>query len=75
MLGVPPEQIIVEKFETRKFPEMRQQMPECLFKIRHDFEPHMVFVHTKSDIHQDHNVATEEVGCAYRGTTVLGYGE
>lgn len=73
MLGVPEEQIIVEKFETRKFPEMRQEVLEYLLKIRHDFKPEMVFVHTKSDIHQDHNVATEEALRAYRGTTVLGY--
>ena len=33
----------------------------------------MVFVHTRSDIHQDHNVVTEEALRAYRGTTLLGF--
>ena len=33
----------------------------------------MVFVHTRLDIHQDHNVVTEEALRAFRGTTVLGF--
>ena len=33
----------------------------------------MLFVHTRSDIHQDHNVVTEEALRTFRGTTVLGF--
>jgi len=73
VLGVPTSQIIIEKFETRKFPDRRQDVLEYLLKLRKDFKPDMVFVHTKSDIHQDHNVVTEEALRAYRGTTVLGF--
>ena len=72
-LGVTDKQIIIEQFETRKFPDKRQEVLEYLLKIRKDFKPDMVFVHTKSDIHQDHNVVTEEALRAYRGTTVLGF--
>ncbi len=72
-LGVSEDQIIIEQFETRKFPDKRQEVLEYLLKIRKDFKPDMVFVHTKSDIHQDHNVVTEEALRAYRGTTVLGF--
>ncbi|MCX6082964.1 MAG: PIG-L family deacetylase [Chloroflexi bacterium] len=72
-LGVSDNQIIIEKFETRKFPDMRQEVLEYLLKLRKEFKPDMVFVHTKSDIHQDHNVVTEEALRAYRGTTVLGF--
>ena len=73
VLGVPESGIIVEEFETRKFPVMRQEILEYLLKLRNEFKPDMVFVHTKSDIHQDHNVVTEEALRAYRGTTVLGF--
>jgi LmbE family N-acetylglucosaminyl deacetylase len=73
VLGVPKERIIIEQFETRKFPDKRQEVLEYLLKLRKDFKPDMVFVHTKSDIHQDHNVVTEEALRAYRGTTVLGF--
>ncbi len=73
VLGVPRERVIIEQFETRKFPDKRQEVLEYLLKLRKDFKPDMVFVHTRSDIHQDHNVVTEEALRAYRGTTVLGF--
>ena len=72
-LGVSPEQIIVERFETRKFPQQRQEVLEYLFQQRLEFKPEMVFVHTRSDIHQDHNAVTEEALRAFRGTTLLGF--
>ncbi len=73
VLGVPDEKVILEKFETRKFPEQRQDILEYLLKVRKDYQPDLVLVHTRSDIHQDHNVVTEESLRAYRGTTVLGF--
>ena len=73
VLGVSREQVIIQEFETRKFPQQRQEVLDYLFQQRLDFKPDMVFVHTRSDIHQDHNVVTEEALRAFRGTTVLGF--
>lgn len=73
VLGVPREKIILGTFETRRFPHQRQEILEYLLKLRHDFKPDIVFVHTKSDIHQDHVTITDEALRAYRGTTLLGY--
>ncbi len=73
VLGVPKEKVIIEEFITRKFPDLRQEILEYLLEIRSEFKPEIVFVHTRQDIHQDHNVATEEALRAYRGITVLGY--
>jgi len=73
VLGVSRDNVIVEKFATRDFPDARQEILEYLLKIRREFKPDIVFVHSKADIHQDHNVATEEALRAYRGTSVLGF--
>ena len=73
VLGVPAEKVIVEKFQTRDFPDNRQEILEYLLKLRREFKPEMVFVHSRADIHQDHNIATEEALRAFRGTTVLGF--
>ncbi len=73
ILGVSEERVIVEKFTTREFPDLRQDILEYLLKIRREFKPEVVFVHSRADIHQDHNVATEEALRAYRGTSVLGF--
>jgi LmbE family N-acetylglucosaminyl deacetylase len=73
VLGVPGDKLIVGQFVTRKFPEERQEILEYLFQLNRQHHPDIVFVHTKADIHQDHNVATEEALRAFRGTTVLGF--
>jgi LmbE family N-acetylglucosaminyl deacetylase len=73
VLGVPKEKVVVQEFITRKFPDMRQEILEYLLEIRREFKPNIVFTHTRQDIHQDHNVVTEEALRAYRGISVLGY--
>ena len=73
VLGVPRQNVILESFETRKFPQERQEILEFMFRLNKDFKPNIVLTHTRSDIHQDHNTTTEEALRAFRGTTVLGF--
>ena len=73
VLGVPQEKDLIETFETRKFPQMRQEILEYLYSFNRQYRPDIVFCHTRSDIHQDHETTTEEVLRAFRGTTVLGF--
>ncbi len=73
ILGVPRERDIFGPFETRRFPDARQEILEYMLQLRREFDPQIVFVHTRQDIHQDHNVVTEEALRAYRGRTVLGF--
>jgi len=73
VLGVDREHVRLESFVTRRFPEMRQEILEYLYHLNRDFRPDIVFTHTRSDIHQDHQQTTEEVLRAFRGTTVLGF--
>jgi LmbE family N-acetylglucosaminyl deacetylase len=72
VLGVPRENIVVGQFETRRFPHSRQEILEFLIDVDRVHHPEM-FVHTRADIHQDHNTTTEETLRAFRGTTVLGF--
>ncbi len=73
ILGVQPGQIRLESFVTRRFPELRQEILEYLYKLNHEYQPDIVITHTRADIHQDHQQTTEEVLRAFRGTTVLGF--
>jgi N-acetylglucosamine malate deacetylase 1 len=73
ILGVPKENIIVGEFETRRFPHSRQEILEFLIGLNQIHHPEIVFVHTRADIHQDHQTVTEEALRAFRGTTVLGF--
>ena len=73
VLGIPREKIIFGPFTTRVFPHARQEILEYFLKLRKEFEPDLVFVHSKQDVHQDHLTMTEEALRAYRGITVLGF--
>jgi N-acetylglucosamine malate deacetylase 1 len=73
VLGVPRERIVLGAFETRYFPRDRQEILEFLYDLNRKHRPEIVFVHTQSDIHQDHGVTTVEAMRAFRGTTVLGF--
>jgi len=73
ILGVSRDHAILGPFETRRFPQVRQEILEYMLDLRRNFQPDIVFVHTKADIHQDHGTVTEEALRAFRGTTVLGF--
>ncbi|HEY6074238.1 MAG TPA: PIG-L family deacetylase [Anaerolineales bacterium] len=73
VLGIPEEKVVFGPFITRVFPDARQEILEYFLKFRKEFKPDLIFVHSQHDIHQDHNVITEEALRAYRGITVLGY--
>ena len=72
-MGVPKEKVILGEFTTRIFHDSRQEILEYFLKLRKDFDPDIIFVHSKQDIHQDHNTMTEEALRAFRGITVLGF--
>jgi LmbE family N-acetylglucosaminyl deacetylase len=73
ILGVPRESIILGPFTTRVFPDARQEILEYFLKLRKDFKPDLIFVHSNKDVHQDHLTMTDEALRAYRGITVLGF--
>lgn len=72
-LGLKSDQVVLGEFETRRFPHFRQEILEYMIHLKNTFHPDIVFVHTRSDIHQDHGTVTEEALRAFRGVTVLGY--
>ena len=73
VLGVPKEKIILGPFTTRIFHDSRQDILEYFLKLRQEFSPDLIFVHSKQDVHQDHLTMTDEALRAFRGITVLGF--
>lgn len=73
VLGVPKEKIVLGPFTTRVFHDSRQEILEYFLKLRREFAPDLIFVHSKQDVHQDHNTMTDEALRAFRGITVLGF--
>jgi LmbE family N-acetylglucosaminyl deacetylase len=73
VLGVPKEKIVLGPFTTRIFHDSRQDILEYFLKLRREFRPDLIFVHSRQDVHQDHNTMTDEALRAFRGITVLGF--
>jgi LmbE family N-acetylglucosaminyl deacetylase len=73
VLGVPKERIILGPFATRIFHDSRQEILEYFLKLRLEFGPDLILVHSKQDVHQDHLTMTDEALRAFRGITVLGF--
>lgn len=73
VLGLKKEQVILDQFTTRRFPDFRQEILEKMIELNRQLHPEIVFVHTAQDIHQDHVTVTQEAMRAFRGTTVLGF--
>jgi len=73
VLGVPDEKVVFGPFTTRVFPDARQEILEYFLDLRRTFQPDLIFVHSKQDVHQDHLTMTDEALRAFRGITVLGF--
>jgi N-acetylglucosamine malate deacetylase 1 len=72
-LRIPKEKVALGQFTTRIFHDARQEILEYFLKLRKDFDPEIIFVHSKQDVHQDHNTMTDESLRAFRGITLLGF--
>ncbi len=73
ILGLADNHLILYDFDVRRFKESRQEILEELIKIKGDINPELVFVPSPTDIHQDHQVISEEGLRAFKNTSILGY--
>ena len=72
-LGIPDEDCLVLNFEVRRFPEQRQQILDKMIELENTYRPHMVFLPSTNDTHQDHHTIAQEGFRAFKRTTMLGY--
>lgn len=73
VLGVKKENLLLFDFDVRRFKEFRQDILEELIKLKNRINPDIVFVPSPSDIHQDHQVISEEGLRAFKNCSILGY--
>jgi LmbE family N-acetylglucosaminyl deacetylase len=72
-LGLKPAQIRFHRFRVRHFPEYRQQILQTLIDLRSELEPDIIFLPSLNDIHQDHQVISNEGLRAFKKSSILGY--
>jgi len=75
ILGVDKKNVKFFNFQTRRFYSVRQEILDLMIKIRDEIKPNIVFTPSTYDHHQDHQVITNEVLRAFKGSnsSILGY--
>lgn len=73
LLGVQADDIVLFDYDVRQFKTERQQILEDILLLKKKYNPEKVFVPSPTDIHQDHQVISEEGLRAFKNSTVLGY--
>lgn len=70
-LGVKDARVL--DFNVRFFPRDRQEILETIVRLSREIEPDLVLVPMRSDIHQDHQVISQEGIRGCKRATILGY--
>ncbi len=71
VLGV--QDLIILDYPVRNFDKYRQDILENLIQLRRKNSYDLVLIPSKSDVHQDHQVISNEGVRAFKNTTILGY--
>jgi LmbE family N-acetylglucosaminyl deacetylase len=64
---------VILDYETRNFLKYRQDILQVLYDYNKNNNFDLVMVPARYDLHQDHQVVTQEAMRAFRGCTMLGY--
>lgn len=74
ILGVDKENVKFFDFQTRNFYIVRQKILDLMIKIRDESKPNVIFTPSTYDCHQDHQVITNEVLRAFKGSNISIFG-
>ena len=75
VIGLPKENLVLLNYEVRDFPKYRQEILEDLIKLKREIKPDLVLLPSTYDIHQDHQVVSQEGFRAFKSMkiSILGY--
>ena len=73
ILGIPEEQLLLYRYQVRKYSYRRQDILQNLVDLNSDIQPDIVFMPCLHDLHQDHSTVAIEGLRAFKRTTILGY--
>lgn len=65
--------VSILKYPVRNFHAHRQEILDQMIALRGMVKPDIVFVQSTKDIHQDHQVVTQEAIRAFKHSTIYGY--
>ena len=72
-LGILSDNLILYRYEVRKYSYHRQEILQNLVDLNEEIQPEMVFMPCLHDLHQDHSTVAQEGVRAFKRTTILAY--
>jgi N-acetylglucosamine malate deacetylase 1 len=72
-IGIEHKNVKTLDYRVRRFNERRQDILEDMVAVRKEFAPDLVFMPSKNDVHQDHNVIANEGQRAFKNSTIFCY--
>jgi LmbE family N-acetylglucosaminyl deacetylase len=73
VLGIHPENLLLYNYEVRTFSYNRQAILQDLIDLKNKINPHLVFMPSLTDLHQDHGTIAQEALRAFKTTSILSY--
>jgi LmbE family N-acetylglucosaminyl deacetylase len=73
ILGIKNENLILHDFDVRTFKTFRQDILEAMINFRNVVNPDFILLPSPTDIHQDHQVISEEGIRAFKTCNIWGY--
>lgn len=73
VLGIAEHRMTIYDFESRFFPEQRQEILQVMDALAKEIEPDLVLGPSSLDTHQDHKVIADEMVRAFKTISILGY--
>ena len=66
-------QVVIKNFKTSFFPFQAEKIKQYFEKLKHSFEPDILFTHYRHDLHQDHRVISDLAWNTFRDHLILEY--
>ncbi|MBE2279838.1 MAG: PIG-L family deacetylase [Ignavibacteriaceae bacterium] len=73
VLGIKPDNLLLYRYQVRRFATYRQEILEDLVKLNRDLAPDLVFMPSLNDLHQDHTTIAHEGLRAFKHRSILSY--
>ncbi|MFW5720992.1 MAG: PIG-L deacetylase family protein [Bacteroidota bacterium] len=72
-LGIEPDNLLIFRYQVRKFAQYRQEILEDLVRLNKELGPDLVLMPSEHDLHQDHYTVAVEGLRAFKFTSILAY--
>lgn len=73
VLGISKKNQHIHRFRVRNFSYSRQDILDIMIDLRNRYSPDAIFIPSPNDVHQDHQVVSQEAIRAFKNSNIFAY--